>query len=99
MRYRDTKTGKFVSAATWRRSRSHGGTRYRRVSATRTGPRGELGKVKAVAPVAPPRGAGGGGGAPRGTITGPIPAEFLLAADEYFESGYEYDFEEEDEYY
>lgn len=27
-RYRDRKTGKFVSRATWERSKSHGGTRY-----------------------------------------------------------------------
>lgn len=35
MIYRDTETGKFVSKATWKRSRAHGGTRYRR---SRTGP-------------------------------------------------------------
>jgi len=31
MRYRDTRTGRFVSKATWKRSRAHGGSRYRRV--------------------------------------------------------------------
>lgn len=31
-RYRDRETGRFVSKATWQRSRAHGGTRYRRQS-------------------------------------------------------------------
>jgi len=31
-RYRDSKTGKFVSKKTWQRSRVHGGKRYRRQS-------------------------------------------------------------------
>lgn len=30
-RYRDSKTGRFVSHATWKRSKAHGGTRYKRV--------------------------------------------------------------------
>ena len=30
MRYRDHQTGKFVSHATWKRSKARGGTRYRR---------------------------------------------------------------------
>jgi hypothetical protein len=29
-RYRDRETGRFVSKATWQRSRAHGGTRYKR---------------------------------------------------------------------
>jgi hypothetical protein len=29
-RYRDTRTGHFVSRSTWKRSRAQGGTRYRR---------------------------------------------------------------------
>jgi hypothetical protein len=29
-RYRDKQTGKFVSKATWKRSRAHGGSRFRR---------------------------------------------------------------------
>ena len=29
-RYRDTKTGKFISKATWTRSKAQGGTRYKR---------------------------------------------------------------------
>jgi len=34
-RYRDRKTGRFVSAATWRRSRAHGGSRFHREKARR----------------------------------------------------------------
>lgn len=30
VRFRDTKTGRFVSKSTWKRSRAHGGTRYKR---------------------------------------------------------------------
>lgn len=30
--YRDASTGRFVSGMTWKRSRSHGGTRYKRQS-------------------------------------------------------------------
>lgn len=87
MKYRDTKTGKFVSASTWRRSRAHGGTRYKRVNRSRP-------KKSGVSPVAPPQ-------LPRGyttyeTVSGPIPTEFLAADDDFFESGYESD--EEDEY-
>jgi hypothetical protein len=29
-RYRDRQTGKFASKATWKRSRAHGGSRFRR---------------------------------------------------------------------
>jgi hypothetical protein len=29
-RYRDRESGRFVSKATWRRSRAHGGTKFRR---------------------------------------------------------------------
>ena len=85
-----------MSRATWRRSRSHGGTRFHaeRVRIVRPA-------LPAVTPTAPPPIAapGGGeslaGGAAR--ITGPIPAEFeLIEPDEFFESGYESD--EEDEY-
>lgn len=28
--YRDSKTGRFSSKATWKRSKSHGGSRYKR---------------------------------------------------------------------
>lgn len=88
MKYRDTKTGKFVSASTWRRSRAHGGSRYKRVQK-----RGRPHEPD-VSPVAPPQ-------LPRGyttyeTVAGPIPTEFLAADDDFFESGYESD--EEDEY-
>lgn len=31
-RYIDTKTGRFVSQKTWKRSKAHGGTRYKRVN-------------------------------------------------------------------
>lgn len=31
MRYRDSSTGRFVSASTYHRSRSHGGTRYKKI--------------------------------------------------------------------
>lgn len=95
MRYRDTKTGRYVSKSTWRRSRSHGGTRYRRVS--RTGPhvtsKEGLGKKPTMRAAAPPL-----EGLPPGfeAVVGAIPAEFLEAANDYFEPGYEGD--EEDEY-
>ena len=32
--YRDTRTGRFVKKATWKRSRSRGGTRYKRTAET-----------------------------------------------------------------
>lgn len=85
MHYRDTRTGRFVSAATWKRSRSHGGTRYKRVSPRKA--RRRTPQPKHMAPAAPP-------GLQR--ETGAIPLKFLEAADEFFESGYES--EEEDEY-
>ncbi len=91
MKYRDTKTGRFVSAATWRRSRTHGGTRYRRLRQTvskRTKKPGRgAPRRSAVGPTAPPS---------SGPITVQIPAEFLIAEDDFYESGYESD--EEDEY-
>jgi hypothetical protein len=38
--YRDSKTGRFVKRSTWKRSRAHGGNRYRRTSfKVRTGPK------------------------------------------------------------
>jgi hypothetical protein len=100
--YRDSDTGRFVSHATWRRSRSHEGTRYRREHVRVARPTHARPKPgPPVTPTAPPSIAapGGGeslaGGAAR--ITGPIPAEFeLIEPDEFFESGYESD--EEDEY-
>ena len=98
MRYIDTKTGRFVSAATWRRSRAHGGTRFKRVVSGSTR-RGRGKRTPAVSPAAPPlAGAPGGGGGTRTAdiITGPIPAEFLEYGDDYFE-GFE-EFAEEDEY-
>lgn len=90
MKYRDTKTGKFVSASTWRRSRAHGGHRYKRVR--QIVPKAKLPsrgapRQAAVSPTAPPS---------FERVTGPIPAEFLIADDDFFESGYESD--EEDEY-
>ena len=100
MRYRDTKTGKFVNAATWRRSRAHGGTRYKRVG--RAPARRRRTRAPAMSLAAPPqveggRAPGGGGGTrTAGIITGPIPAEFLEYGDDYFE-GFE-EFAEEDEY-
>lgn len=85
MRYRDTKTGKFVSASTWRRSRARGGKRYKRVrrSVVKSTPKRRKAK-RTTSPAAPP---------PEAPF---IPAEFLSAADDYFESGYEA--EEEEEY-
>ena len=93
MKYRDTKTGQFVSAATWRRSRAHGGTRYRRVN--RTGPRLRVvaGKRPTVSAAAPPSTELQREFIP---VRETIPIEFLESADEFFESGYES--EEEEEY-
>jgi len=51
MSYRDTHTGLFVSKATWKRSRAHGGTRYRR---SRTGPGKEHPKTRTVRAAALP---------------------------------------------
>ena len=45
MRFRDRKTGRFVSRATWRRSKAHGGKRY-----VRERPR----KLKKLPPPPPP---------------------------------------------
>lgn len=39
VRYRDRNTGKFVSEKTWKRSRAHGGKRYRRERSRKTKPR------------------------------------------------------------
>jgi hypothetical protein len=33
-RYRDTRTGRFASAVTWKRSKAHSGTRYKRERVT-----------------------------------------------------------------
>ena len=89
--YRDSDTGRFVTAATWRRSRSHGGTRYRRHS-VRTGPkRGRRGKRAPIPPTVGPAVTPGLQPLERPII----PAEFLQAADDYFDSGYESDEEEE----
>ena len=71
MRYRDTKTGRLVSAATWRRSRAHGGTRFKRevleskaskTAAPRTNSTARRGRKRApaVGPAAPPRAEQGG---------------------------------------
>jgi len=45
MKYRDKKTGRFVSAAKWKRSKAQGGTRYKR----------ERAKKKKKREVTPPR--------------------------------------------
>lgn len=76
MKYRDTKTGRYVNKTTWRRSRSHGGTRYKRVR-----PKPTIRARRIVTPATPPQ---------------EIPAEFLELGDDFFESGYES--EEEEEY-
>jgi hypothetical protein len=54
--YRDYKTGKFVSKSTWKRSRAHGGTRYKRHRVRQVIPRKRprLKKPAAVRPAAPP---------------------------------------------
>jgi len=104
MRVRDTKTGRFASATTWKRSRAHGGTRYRRI-AVRTGTRKRAGYQRTVRPATFPtetqifKDMTGGGlvRGPDGKVQD-VPQEFLDEDyyDEYFEAGYEAD--EEDEY-
>jgi hypothetical protein len=95
--YRDIKTQRFASRATWTRSRAHGGTRYKRTRisvsrkrppkpatrpATRPTPQGE--RVPVAAGVAVQ------------TATGQIPQEFLdYDMDDYF---YEFDGDEDSEY-
>jgi hypothetical protein len=49
-RYRDSKTGRFTSKATWQRSRAHGGKRYRRQSV-----KFQAGRRKPVTPKMRPR--------------------------------------------
>jgi hypothetical protein len=44
--YRDTSSGRFVSESTWRRSKAHGGKRYKRV-------RVKTGRKKKILPVPP----------------------------------------------
>lgn len=86
-RYRDTKTGKFVSKGTWRRSRSQDGTRYRRTSfVVRTGPRTTTGgRPPGAVPIPHDQ-----------PIPGAafIPREFLDTEDMFF-GGEEYDEEAE----
>jgi len=57
MRYRDKQTGHFVSKATWKRSKAHGGKRYVRVGAKKRPSVGkghlEPLKVRTPAQVAP----------------------------------------------
>jgi hypothetical protein len=98
--YRDSDNGRFVSRATWRRSRSHSGEQYKRERVRIGQPHATSPRPK-VTPTAPPRAgaAGGLGGATGAAAPAPIyPAEFLdlVEPDEYFDSGYESD--EEDEY-
>ena len=99
MKYRDTKTGRFVSAATWKRSRAHGGRRYRRIAGSR---QKRMGTVRLAAlpsnivsstELAVP----GSTGKIRVKLDQKIPREFLeIDLEDYFEAGYEAD--EEDEY-
>jgi len=102
MHYRDTKTGKFVSATTWKRSRAHGGSRYKRVRlVTRSGSkaRGAVRPATFPTDVVSPRDLAqvGSTGTIRVPIGANIPQEFLeIDLDDYFEAGYEAD--EEDEY-
>lgn len=92
-RYRDTVTGRFVSAATWRRSHAHGGTRYKRQAIAR--PQVAQPTVRVTAPPSQTPDTGGGSG----TITGPIiPTEFLTADNEMFEPDEDYEFAEDAEY-
>jgi len=51
-RYRDTKTGRLVSAAKWKRSKAHGETRYKRERAP--GQKQKTRKKKRKGPKAPP---------------------------------------------
>jgi len=89
--YRDKDTGRFVSAGKWRRSRSHGGTRYARTKV----PQGiHRRQVPTVTPTAPPLPTPGGA-FPTEVGAGRIPQEFLEAPDDFFESGYEAPEEEE----
>ncbi len=87
MQYRDSKTGRFASAKTWRRSRGQNGTRYRRIKAHKKA-KGRTPQKPRQPPPAAPLG--------YTREIGPIPAEFLAAQDEYFKSGYEAP--DEDEY-
>lgn len=89
VRHRDTETGRFVSATKWRQSRSHGGTRYKRVSIPVPHPH-VAGRKPPVTPTAPP--SGGGISEPP---TGREPAGPGIDLDDYFESGYEAPEEEE----
>lgn len=54
IRYRDTRTGRAVSEATWRRSKAHGGTRYKRVQQPRRKPPKKK-KKREITPPPPPR--------------------------------------------
>ena|SRR5260221_13291263 len=92
-KYRDTKTGRFVSKGTWRRSHAHGGTRYRRNRVAQGG------KPKKRIPRRPVH------GLPPGAVPIPsgqpipggmfIPPEFLRSPDMFY--GGE-DYAEEAEY-
>jgi len=85
--YRDTKTGRFASKATWNRSRSRGGTRYQKIKVA-----AGVQKRRAEVPSSPipteTKSGGGGGGS-----TGGPKSNVISSLQDY------YDFEDFDYYW
>jgi len=93
--YRDSLTGRFVSPSKWKRSKAQGGKRFKRERINIT-TRKTISRTPAIVSGIPIGATTGGISGPGGSRVVFAPVDVVPDTEDFFESGFEAD--EEDEY-